>query len=341
MGHIDDMEVDSKNADTPFTIIGPEDKEDLPLSLFNIIKLIPQSESAEETGTLVAQINDLLKQLYQSESTENTESLVEQIGDLLEQIPEPQPIPDIETFAARINDLLPPVKRSKTQTKKDVEEFCWTLWYAIIEVAMQVPAHHSGQARLADFVEALGQISAREVRMGARQDKWELWEDMPYFLTSLREHFKLPLGMGDDYDEEIAESNLNLNSFMARLLEKNMVVGLEYPIWVFREALEEPYQRRLAMDSLVDMMNEWISHAGEVIYESINSPDLLKHVAKVTPPGSLYQGPPAISYDRWENWKEQLRSTVGSISTEKEPVLERILQRMTEIENNHEVINYV
>ncbi|KAJ5288780.1 hypothetical protein N7478_001810 [Penicillium angulare] len=158
---------------------------------------------------------------------------------------------------------------------------------------------------------------------------------MPIFETCMAESFMLPLHMDDDYDEEIAESNLNLKSLMARLFGKKMIVGLEYPVWVFREALEEPHQRIFAMNPLVDLMKEWIYHSGEVIYASINGKELAR-IVKLTKPGTLYNGESSISHDRWKFWKEKLPGIAAFVSGGKKSVLKEIERKMTEIENLNE-----
>lgn len=53
---------------------------------------------------------------------------------------------------------------------------------------------------------------------------------------------------GETFDAEDAENWINLNSFMAWLMERNLVHWTNFAIWNFRAALEEPPQPQAVMD---------------------------------------------------------------------------------------------
>lgn len=136
---------------------------------------------------------------------------------------------------------------------------------------------------------------------------------------------------GETFDAEDAEKWINLNSFMARLMERNLVHWTNFAIWNFRAALEEPPQPQVVMDCHVSVLGEWISHAGEGLYAKL-SDEVSEDAARVTEPGILYSGKAGLSHERWKFWKERLTEIGEVVSEDVKPVAVAAVEKMTEIE---------
>ena len=124
---------------------------------------------------------------------------------------------------------------------------------------------------------------------------------------------KEPTTGGKAPDEDSARKWINLNSFAARLLGKDLPQWTNYAIWQLRSALEEPDQDKGALDCEVMAAAEWILQGGEELYKRFRE-DLDEAETRMTKPGSLYQGKAGLCRQRWDFWKQRFTDVSQQVS---------------------------
>lgn len=106
----------------------------------------------------------------------------------------------------------------------------------------------------------------------------------------------------------------NLNSFVARLTEAGFAPWLNFPIWQLRMALEEPPVKGPAMACRLRVATEWVIHCADAIFEEINlKEELDESLSRALKTGSLYEGKPPLSVERWNFWKKRFIEIIGNL----------------------------
>ncbi|KAJ5156937.1 uncharacterized protein N7482_008037 [Penicillium canariense] len=257
------------------------------------------------------------------------EKLLGILNDLL------QPDPKLEASAAakNIDELFPSNDNTPTgpvdenDTAEDPETFLWSLWGLIIQVMRLVPPNHPGQTRMIAFMESLGQITSGTLNVWGSDQ--ELWSDFPILRPCLRDHLEY---IGEPDPDGIAEW-INQNSFMARLLGKDLLNWDTLVIWMMRDALEEePPQEQIVLDCYIAVVVQWITHAGETIFSQLSDQDLSEQQKRVTKGGSLYHGKDGLCPERWEFWRQRAGEVSKLVSKDLQPIALAAAERMSQIE---------
>jgi hypothetical protein len=116
-----------------------------------------------------------------------------------------------------------------------------------------------------------------------------------------------------DPTAEDVEAWLNLNSFAARVLAREVVLWTQFPVWQLREALEKDIQATLEESKqAVVVAAEWIKQCGSVIWERwiVHFDDSDYEEDSSVGAGPLYEGRTGLCPERWQFWKQRF----GAIS---------------------------
>ncbi|GES64670.1 hypothetical protein ATEIFO6365_0009015900 [Aspergillus terreus] len=219
--------------------------------------------------------------------------------------------PSSTTPAATIADEINQSALSQLgSAEPDIEPFLWEIWKLFITIARQIPPDHPSQDRLVDVVQALGDT--------------RLWTDLPLLGPSMREAWTSPTSVSENPTEEATAAWVSLNAFAARLFTLDSISWPNFAVWTLRSALEEELPgRKLECD--VKAAAQWIVRCGSTIFRHTATAIETKSFRG----GSLYNGPPCISMERWTFWKQRF----GEISASEESLRETCLMATNVMEN--------
>ncbi|KAI1772962.1 hypothetical protein F4818DRAFT_424505 [Hypoxylon cercidicola] len=181
-------------------------------------------------------------------------------------------------------------------------ETLWDVWFLILDMAACIPPGHEWQDSL---LQSLGILCKRDQPI-AKHSGAPSWKELPSFRMCVREKWLDPAGTGEETEELLEEFSRwkNLNSFVARLPSHGFIPGINFPVWQLREALEEPPVEGRALECQIWVATEWIINCADILFDEMNSkeePD--KDTARAFRGGSLYDGRPPFSLERWAFWK--------------------------------------
>lgn len=127
---------------------------------------------------------------------------------------------------------------------------------------------------------------------------------------------------------------LSLNSFAARLLGASVSSWTNFAIWELRGGLEEPLSTDEARDTHLITASEWITQAGQVLYnETKNSIELDSQATQALSPGSLIEGTKSgFNEERWNFWKKRLEELSADASAEAKKRAEKALEVIKSLE---------
>ncbi|CEJ53947.1 hypothetical protein PMG11_00278 [Penicillium brasilianum] len=264
-------------------------------------------------------------------AAEELKPFEEKLFIILQDLLQPGPIIEAADAAAKINDLFPSndedSKAPVDENTADPEAFLWSLWGLIIQVMRLVHPQHPGQIRMISFMQALGKFPTRTLDIWGSEQK--LWSDFPILRPCLRDHLEY---IGEPDPDGISEW-INQNSFMARIVGKDLLSWDTLIIWMLRDALEEDVpQEQIVRDCYISVVNEWITHAGQTIYRQLSDKDLSEQQKRVTKGGTLYHGKDGLCAERWEFWKQRLAEISKLVSKDLQPVAWSAADRMSQIE---------
>ncbi|KAL7907126.1 hypothetical protein GGI35DRAFT_481683 [Trichoderma velutinum] len=216
---------------------------------------------------------------------------------------------------------------------EDAEGFLWSLWLLLIDVAKRTPFDDPRLQSLVDILKALNAKQSGSVEIWGSQH--ELWADMPLFGAVMREQWNASPEFNNKPDQatKIAQW-LSLNSFAARLLSASVQSWTNFAIWELRDGLEEPLSTDEARDTYLITASEWITQAGQVLYdETKNSTQLESQAAQSLRPGSLIEGTESgFNEERWGLWKKRLEELSANAGAEAKKRAEKALEVIKNLE---------
>lgn len=119
------------------------------------------------------------------------------------------------------------------------------------------------------------------------------------------------LEVSDESGDNLARWQ-NLNSFVARLTSDDFGPWLSLPIWSLRDALEEPPVEGSQMECRLWVACEWVLRCAQLIYTDMHEKDAPREeLARVLRGGTLWDGGPARSRERWLFWKRRLAEFIA------------------------------
>ncbi|KAJ5444517.1 uncharacterized protein N7458_008389 [Penicillium daleae] len=252
---------------------------------------------------------------------------------ILHDLLQPGPIINAAEAATKINDLFPSSEDDtetpvdENDSAKDPDAFLWSLWGLIIQVMRLVPPQHPGQTRMMSFMQSLGKLPSRTLDIWGSDQK--LWSDFPILRPCLRDHLEY---IGEPDPDGISEW-INQNSFMARIVGKELLSWDTLIIWMLRDALEDDLpQEQIVRDCYISVVSEWITHAGQTIYRQLSDKELSEQQKRVTRGGKLYHGKLGVCAERWGFWKQRVGEISKDVSKELQPVALAVADRMDDIE---------
>ncbi|KAL7788818.1 hypothetical protein V8C43DRAFT_287180 [Trichoderma afarasin] len=216
---------------------------------------------------------------------------------------------------------------------EDAEGFLWSLWTLLADVAKRIPLDDPRLQHLVEILKALHAKQTGSVEVWGSQH--ELWADMPLFGAVMREEWNASPEFDGKPDQatKIAQW-LSINSFAARLLGASVSDWTNFAIWELRDGLEEPVSTDEARDTHLITASEWITQAGQVLYnETKNSIELDSQTTQALRPGSLVEGTKSgFNEERWSFWKKQLEELSAKASAEAKKRAEKALEVIKSLE---------
>ncbi|KAI9887040.1 MAG: hypothetical protein M1823_001112 [Watsoniomyces obsoletus] len=272
--------------------------------------------------------------------------IIEQkIFDLLKDFVQPSSTLSPATTVKAIDRLLPPNRRAEDQPEggeeEDAEGFVEYLWIRFHDVARQIPHDSPAQERLAALVRELQQTTSQTptIPMGSNETERRIWQDMPSFGWTLWEETDT---MGPS-SEEGRQPWRNINAYIARLTRDGSVNLIWYGIRALAAALEGQMTRAHEhtsrwevesdfvpgpeLDCYLAVAADWISICGPALFGT--NPDISGGEG-----GPMWEGPPGLSSERWQFWKQRLEelSEQEKVEEQTRQLARDTRQKMTEIE---------
>ncbi|KAI0888247.1 uncharacterized protein GGS22DRAFT_198053 [Annulohypoxylon maeteangense] len=176
------------------------------------------------------------------------------------------------------------------------------LWAVVILLASQFSSDGQDQRTLVNFIETLRERED-EVRKGSNI----FWKDLPYLADCLSENWNDPLSSSRRLTQRDMTEWENLNSFVARLTNKNFCPWLQLPIKELRNALECPQSRGAVMECRVLVATDWIIRCGDVLLHKLTGENADRHLALSLVTGPLCRNVPLLGVERWAFWSKRFQ----------------------------------
>ncbi|KAI0387354.1 hypothetical protein F5Y04DRAFT_274207 [Hypomontagnella monticulosa] len=227
---------------------------------------------------------------------------------------------------------------SEQQSEQKPEDFAWSVWETLIDIAAQIPPNSQAQDVLVASIILLD------------QGPNEMFKGLPCFDWSLRDNWNRSPAVGEDDDDDDEDDTmfnnsqwLNLNSFLAKLHTKHNIGWWNYAIWELRSGLEtelSPISGKPEPDTRVRVASEWaIQSASRLLNDS------LCHACQDYPEGEdgkgypfkagpLFSGASGYSLERWCFWKRRFTEIKSEVSEELHTVIDDAMRAMTQAESN-------
>ncbi|KAI8999024.1 hypothetical protein BD414DRAFT_142013 [Trametes punicea] len=224
-----------------------------------------------------------------------------------------------------------------------LELFLWAVWYGLLDIAMEDPSSHDRLADILSAIKAKGKEGCEALHIwGYDMD----WAQLTLFGAALREYMNGPsvlggssYGFAPPYPAEVVAALagdpptdsplsraaaaarvhwLNLNAFVARLWELDVVEAAFYGIGTMRMELEPyslPPERRPPSETCnpqeLDVENAavWVRIAGRRMFECREimgpkgNPDWDRQRGAPGSSGGTWDGVDGYHPDRWAHWK--------------------------------------
>lgn len=100
---------------------------------------------------------------------------------------------------------------------------------------------------------------------------------------------------------------VNFNSFLARLTSAGLEIGICFPIWQFRDTLED--ERTIGPGWTYDIVaaTEWITRCAGILFDSMNwEGELEENQSRAYSTGDLNKSQSPFSRARWDFWKQRV-----------------------------------
>ncbi|RAK79516.1 DUF3632 domain-containing protein [Aspergillus fijiensis CBS 313.89] len=282
-------------------------------------------------------------------------------------------IEDPHTGAERIDAIIRPyflTPEKERKGDKPLEPF----WLEVISTAAVTRYDDEGQDRLIKLMCALSRltpiiIDEEEEKMRKKKNQGgvreKLWTSFSYLGWVMRQNFpsglpeiypdptakccgllhlpqdaRCPLKLGDKdkpKDDKWIAQDLNLDSFMARVLGHQLRPWKEFAIWQLRSALEWPHVNPRLVDHHLAIVREWILHAGYELYRQRYEGFLEADRMRRTMQGPLHRatgGRADIPRERWIFWKERIAELAKFASDDFQKTAAALVDRMNKIEED-------
>ncbi|CCM05962.1 uncharacterized protein FIBRA_08201 [Fibroporia radiculosa] len=200
--------------------------------------------------------------------------------------------------------------KERSEQEAEVERFLWGMWEHILIVATQVPYRHPSQDKLAGLISSLKNIPSDTV-VKLWGTNMRIWQDLPMLGPNMREDLDVFNPKSHEGDAQAQERWQSYNAFVARLFRDRTFDTPLYALWMLRDILEDIGTRQdpISLDAGLPVAAEWIFVAGSILYDFCHSPDkhepITHDIARAACGGRNYHGPPGLSLERWQFWKER------------------------------------
>ncbi|KAF7177977.1 hypothetical protein CNMCM7691_006617 [Aspergillus felis] len=231
--------------------------------------------------------------------------------------------------AAQAIHALTPKAGSTQEENPDLEDFLWSTWGTIIEIAKQINGNHPSQDRLVDLIYALTELPPTTVSIWGSETR--LWNDLPILGPSLRESWNPPAYTKSD-DQGITEW-INLQAFTARLMSKCDPSISLLGVWSLRSGLEEELSdTELKGEGAAAAM--WMVYGGEILFSQLANGVQDEERERLMKPGTLYSGQGQLCLERWQFWKQRFGEISEQIQVDDETkwVIQLAKEKMERIE---------
>ncbi|KAI2611287.1 uncharacterized protein GGS25DRAFT_189235 [Hypoxylon fragiforme] len=195
--------------------------------------------------------------------------------------------------------------------------FFFELWNSVIGVAEQIPHDHPAQDQLVKVMRELTLLPDTGLTV------WDspLWTSLPVLGAAIRERLNGPTYPPHPTAAQtraVDESWVRFHAFAARLMGAGVVHSASQPVWMLRDALEQPPQEEEEEEVVADRdlaaAAMYIEYAGAVLVEAVAAnpePALGAELARLLRAGPLYGGAPGLSRERWGFWAKRFREEGG------------------------------
>ncbi|KAI1209513.1 uncharacterized protein F4807DRAFT_460727 [Annulohypoxylon truncatum] len=246
-------------------------------------------------------------------------------------------LPSVVTSKGRAKYFIDEVEKlASTQTQDSPSTFAWEFTEKLIRIAAQIPPRNLAQAVL---VKTIASLYATE-----EKDEVNQWRSLKSFSMSMREAWNLSpnIGTGPSSKHNFTGYQwIDLNSFLAKLHQKQIVQLENYPIWELRSSLETPLSSdgEPATDIRIRVVEEWLRQtAPRLLQDSLLSTfsDFPEGGNRGRPyrGGPLYTGESGYSLERWCFWKRRLREIRTEVDEDLRVVVDEATEYMTRAEKN-------
>ncbi|RLL96285.1 hypothetical protein CFD26_106374 [Aspergillus turcosus] len=272
------------------------------------------------------------------ESRAEPNSTEQRIFDILNDYLQPSSTTPPSEAARAIHALTP-----TQEENSDLEDFLWSTWGTIIQIAKQIPHDHPSQDRLVDLIHALAELPPTTVSIWNSETR--LWKDLPILGPSLREAWNrtypsdntatLLTAQAPTYtksnDRAIAEW-INLQAFAARLMSKCDPSLSLFAVWSLRSGLEEELSDK-ELDGEVAAAAMWMVYGGETLFSQLADAVQDEEKERMMKPGTLYSGQGQLCLERWQFWKRRFgESEQIQVNDETKGVIRLAREKMEKIE---------
>ncbi|KZF26977.1 hypothetical protein L228DRAFT_265324 [Xylona heveae TC161] len=209
---------------------------------------------------------------------------------------EPDSEVSIDKTAIQITDMLPS-SGGKEYGKGDS-----SFAYLVIEIAEQIPYHHLSQVKLVWLVQRL--VLSAKLNAIVSREGYSLNGSLSTLHGALYEYQHMVLDDDTDFQDQVSKC-INMQAFIARLVECHFIDNPLWGIWTLRQALESEWIGDEADSCFFSGAAMWILLAGQTLFvQTVQAPKEIEPDFKNSYNGGpLYTGP-ALGLERWRFWQK-------------------------------------
>ncbi|KAF3011901.1 hypothetical protein E8E14_009020 [Neopestalotiopsis sp. 37M] len=215
------------------------------------------------------------------------------------------------TEAARSIDSLAP-----TNNKQEVDDFVWSTWGDVFQIAQQIP--HASPAQ-----DSLAQVLVQLTKLPDTDRKVD-WTGLPQLGWVLRDWFNhAPSEKHAEGADEILSAWVNVNAFWARLGALECLNTVDVTIWTLRRTLEEDHDGDATkcpkvFDCHVLTAAQYIEYSGAKLQKLIaDGWKPQDNEAQMFKGGPLFDGPTGLSKKRCQFWASRFKHVAEKTSSDE------------------------
>ncbi|RYP80046.1 hypothetical protein DL770_006405 [Monosporascus sp. CRB-9-2] len=213
------------------------------------------------------------------------------------------------------------------------DEFFFSLWNDIINIAVQIPHDHPAMDKLVKVMRELTLLPDTGLRV------WDsrLWIDLPVLGAAFRERLNGPATSKKEEEQAVIDREwVRFHAFSAKLINAGVVDYTNQVVWMLRDALEEDTSAKAPNALNRDLVTAamYIEYSGPILAESIvrtPDPTLSKEDERTLRAGSLYDGKAGLRSDRWLFWLKRFREEAEKATADEAKSLALRSSRLMEI----------